>query len=109
VAKDDPAERRDRYQRAGAAAGGALTGAVIAGPAGLIAGAFRPTGVPRVRRAGDSVPEPTWSPTELGEQVFLRFRGAGTNLPDAWTSSNAGHGESDGPAAATTGEQEPER
>jgi len=31
-----------------------------------------------------------WSPTELGEQVFLRFRDAGTELPDAWTSGPAG-------------------
>jgi hypothetical protein len=29
--------------------------------------------------------EPTWSPTELGELVLLRFRDAGTDEPDAWT------------------------
>jgi hypothetical protein len=51
-------------------------------------GAYRPTGVPRVTPSLDLVPEPTWSPTELGEQVYLRFRDAGTNLPDAWTSNN---------------------
>ena len=50
------------------------------------AGAFRPSGVPKVNRAGDLAPEPTWSPTELGEQVFLRFCDAGTELPDVWTS-----------------------
>ena len=53
------------------------------------AGAFRPSGVPKVNRAGDLAPEPTWSPTELGEQVFLRFRDAGTDLPDAWASGPA--------------------
>jgi phage baseplate assembly protein gpV len=34
--------------------------------------------------------ERTWSPTELGEQVFLRFRDAGTELPDVWSSGPAG-------------------
>lgn len=48
------------------------------------------TGVPRVNRAGDLAPEPTWSPTELGEQVFLRFRDAGMKLKDVWTSGPAG-------------------
>lgn len=28
-----------------------------------------------------------WTPTEIGEKVFLRFREAGTELPDAWNSS----------------------
>jgi hypothetical protein len=46
--------------------------------------------VPRVTDAGRMVPEPTWSPTELGEQVYLRFRDAGTNLPDVWTTGNTG-------------------
>ncbi len=50
------------------------------------AGAFRPSSVPRVLNPARLVPEPTWSPTELGEQVFLRFREAGTELPDAWSS-----------------------
>jgi hypothetical protein len=39
VADDDSAEGGDRYQRAGAAAAGALLGAVAGGPAGVIAGA----------------------------------------------------------------------
>jgi hypothetical protein len=53
------------------------------------AGGFRPTGVPRVNRAGDLAPEPTWSPTELGEQVFLRFLDVGANVPDSWTAGPA--------------------
>jgi hypothetical protein len=57
------------------------------------AGAFRPRGVPTVTGAGSLVPEPTWSPTELGEQVYLRFRAAGTNLPDIWTASKAAQDE----------------
>jgi hypothetical protein len=57
------------------------------------AGAFRPTGVPTVTGAGRMVPEPTWSPTELGEQVYLRFRDAGTKLSDAWTTSDPRHSE----------------
>jgi len=36
-----------------------------------------------------TAPESTWSPTELGEQVFLRFRDAGTELEDVWTSGPA--------------------
>ena len=52
-------------------------------------GAFRPSSVPRVLNPAGLVPEPTWSPTELGEQVFLRFREAGTELPDAWSSGPA--------------------
>ncbi len=52
-------------------------------------GAFRPSGVPKVNRAGDLAPDPTWSPTELGEQVFLRFRDAGAELPDVWASGPA--------------------
>jgi hypothetical protein len=36
-----------------------------------------------------AAPKPTWSPTELGEQVFLRFRDAGTKLPDVWASGPA--------------------
>ena len=53
------------------------------------AGAFRPSGPPRVVNPGRLVPEPTWSPTELGEQVFIRFSDAGTELPDTWTSRPA--------------------
>jgi hypothetical protein len=47
-------------------------------------GAFRPSGVPRVTSARDMAPDPTWSPTDLGEQVYIRFREAGTKLPDVW-------------------------
>jgi hypothetical protein len=53
------------------------------------AGAFRPSSVPRVPNPAALAPEPTWSPTELGEQVYLRFRDAGTNLPEVWTSGPA--------------------
>jgi hypothetical protein len=53
------------------------------------AGAFRPSSVPRVSNQAGLAPEPTWSPTELGEQVFLRFRDAGTELEDVWTSGPA--------------------
>ena len=52
-------------------------------------GAFRPRGVPQLVNPGRLVPKPTWSPTELGEQVFLRFRDAGTELPDVWASGPA--------------------
>jgi len=31
---------------------------------------------------------PVCSPTELGEEVYLRFQEAGTTVPDAWTSPN---------------------
>jgi hypothetical protein len=31
---------------------------------------------------------PTWEPTELGEQVWLRFHAAGANVPDAWLTSS---------------------
>ena len=47
------------------------------------------SGVPRVNRAGDLAPDPTWSTTELGEQVFLRFRDSGTELEDVWTCGPA--------------------
>jgi len=50
---------------------------------------FRPTAVPRVPSPGRLVPQLSWSPTELGEQVFLRFRDAGTNLDDVWSSGPA--------------------
>jgi hypothetical protein len=53
------------------------------------AGAFRPSSVPRVSNPAGLAPEPTWSPTELGEQVFLRFRDAGTELEDVWISGPA--------------------
>ena len=54
------------------------------------AGAFRPSSVPRVNNPAKLAPEPTWSPTELGEQVFLRFHEAGTKLEDVWTTGPAG-------------------
>ena len=56
----------------------------------------RATGAHRFRRPPGNpnpakpAPEPTWSPTELGEQVFLRFRDAGTKLEDVWTSGPDG-------------------
>jgi hypothetical protein len=31
-------------------------------------------------------PEPTWSPTELGETVYLRFLDAGAEVEDVWTT-----------------------
>lgn len=49
-------------------------------------GGFRPSGVPRVSNPARLAPEPTWSPTELGEEVFLRFRDAGTKLDGVWAS-----------------------
>jgi hypothetical protein len=52
-------------------------------------GAFRPTGVPQVMDPRGLAPERTWSPTELGETVYLRFRDTGMTLPDAWTSRAA--------------------
>jgi hypothetical protein len=52
-------------------------------------GVFRPRGVPQLVNPGRRVPKPTWSPTELGEQVFLRFRDAGTRLNDVWSSGPA--------------------
>jgi hypothetical protein len=48
---------------------------------------FRRT--PGVLNPAKLAPEPTWSPTELGEQVFLRFRDAGTKLEDVWSSGPA--------------------
>jgi hypothetical protein len=62
------------------------------------AGAYRPSGAPRVANPASLVPEPTWSPTELGEQVYLRFRDAGTELPDAWKSGPAGQQETETPS-----------
>ncbi len=48
--------------------------------------AYHASGPPQVAHVGRLVPALTWSPTELGEQVFLRFRDAGTDLDDVWTS-----------------------
>ena len=44
---------------------------------------------PGVLNPAALAPEPTWSPTELGEQLFLRFRDAGTALDDVWSSGPA--------------------
>lgn len=53
------------------------------------AGASRLSGAPRVSNVERLVPPLTWSPTELGEQVFLRFLDAGTNVPDEWAAGSA--------------------
>jgi hypothetical protein len=53
-------------------------------------GATRLSGAPRVNNPAALAPEPTWSPTELGEQVYLRFLDAGTELNDVWTAGPDG-------------------
>jgi hypothetical protein len=53
------------------------------------AGASRLSGAPHVGNVERLVPALTWSPTELGEQVFLRFLDAGTDIDDAWSSGPA--------------------
>lgn len=53
------------------------------------AGASRLSGAPHVGNVERLVPALTWSPTELGEQVFLRFLDAGTNVPDEWDAGPA--------------------
>jgi hypothetical protein len=50
--------------------------------------AFHPQG-PHVNNAGGLVPELTWSPTELGEKVLIRFCDAGANLTGTWISGSA--------------------
>jgi hypothetical protein len=75
VQNENTSEAIERYQEALERAIGRLRGQ---------------SGVPRIARARDLAPEPTWSPTELGEQVFLRFRDAGTDLDDVWSSGPAG-------------------
>lgn len=57
---------------------------------GQRSGLYRFKGQPRVTWPEGKAPLPRWSPTELGEQVFLRFRDAGTELPDVWESGPAG-------------------
>lgn len=52
-------------------------------------GGFTTRGAPRLN-THDVAQEHTWSPTELGEQVFLRFRNAGADLNDVWTSGPDG-------------------
>ena len=62
------------------------------------AGAFRPSGVPYVGNVEHLVPALTWSPTELGEQVFLRFLDAGTNVPDEWAAGPTSQQETGTPS-----------
>ena len=50
------------------------------------AGIYTFSGGSAVNWPEGKAPLPRWSPTELGEQVFLRFRDAGTELPNVWTS-----------------------
>jgi hypothetical protein len=54
----------------------------------------RKRGIAAVSTAGRPSPgrpkPPSWSPTGLGELVFLRFRDAGAEVPDVWISSPAG-------------------
>ncbi|HEV2260007.1 MAG TPA: hypothetical protein VGS06_43415 [Streptosporangiaceae bacterium] len=50
------------------------------------AGASRLSGAPHLGNVERLVQALTWSPTELGQQVFLRFLDAGTNVPDEWTA-----------------------
>jgi hypothetical protein len=51
--------------------------------------AFHPSGPPHVAHVGRLIPPLTWSPTELGEMVFLRFLDAGAGLDDVWYSGPA--------------------
>jgi hypothetical protein len=50
---------------------------------------FRASAVPRVTSARTMTTDPTWSPTELGEKVLIRFRDAGTELSAVWISAAA--------------------
>jgi hypothetical protein len=52
-------------------------------------GLYHFKGQPKVLWPSGKEPLPRWSPTELGEQAFLRFHDAGTELPDAWTAGPA--------------------
>jgi len=56
-------------------------------------GLYRFKGQPKVGWAEGKAPLPRWSPTELGEQVFLRFRDAEADLDDVWYSGPAGQQE----------------
>lgn len=40
----------------------------------------------RIEPGSQVTEDPKPLPTELGEQVWIRFRDAGANVPDAWTS-----------------------
>lgn len=57
------------------------------------AGIHRYRRTPGVTNPARLVPEPTWSPTELGEDVYLRFLHAGADLDDVWSSGPAGQQE----------------
>jgi len=52
-------------------------------------GGYSAQGAPRLN-THDVAQEPSWSPTELGEQVFLRFKAAGAELEDVWTAGPDG-------------------
>ena len=54
-----------------------------------ITGTHRLHRPPSVLNPAKLAPEPTWSPTELGEQVYLRFGDVGTKLEDVWSSGPA--------------------
>jgi hypothetical protein len=83
VQNDNTGEAIDRYQRE-------LESAIGRQHArDRRTGASRASGVPRVTGTRSLAPDPTWSPTELGEKVFIRFRDAGTELPTVWTSGPA--------------------
>ncbi len=65
---------------------------------GQRSGLYRYAGEPKVSWPEGKAPLPRWSPTELGEQVFLRFRDAGTDLPDVWKSGPAEQDETESPS-----------
>ena len=44
----------------------------------------------KTRHAPQGAEEPKLLPTELGEQVWIRFDDAGADVPDVWTSQEAG-------------------
>jgi hypothetical protein len=79
VQNDNADETIERLQRVVESAFSQMYEYVRAG------GGFSAQGAPRLNTR-HVAQEPTWSPTELGEQVFLRFRDAGTELEDVWTS-----------------------
>jgi hypothetical protein len=82
VQNDNADETVERLQRAVESAFSQMYEYVRAG------GGFSTRGAPRLS-THDVAQEPSWSPTELGEQVFLRFREAGKNLDDVWSSGPA--------------------
>jgi hypothetical protein len=51
-------------------------------------GGYSPSGAPKLSMQ-NLAQELTWSPTELGEQVFLRFHDAGTDVEEVWASGPA--------------------